>query len=233
MGTHAPRASYAMMGATEEGQLDWMLEASSDPVWVFVVFFGALVFCHYLLIFRYPLKLKQWKLVEYMWVGLALVSIFGIVEQARFFGAKLTIEQSRGDAMNKIMALESWFDVYREYACVDNADNAGFRQLCLWTKLKASDLRLIIDNEDFPVDLPANFLNGVDHSQTGLADADQAIVSKHHSGYLAARTQYLVAQKKENRSDFSVLLVALAPMIFAVAVAIKFTKVTGEYRLTK
>jgi len=212
--------------------LDWLLEASSSPFWVFAVFFGALVLCHYLWIFKYPLRLKQWKLVEYMWVGLALVSIFGIVEQARFFGAKLAIEQSRNEAMTKIMALENWFDIYRDYACKENRDQPEFQKLCVWTKVKESDLHLILENEDFPVDLPKNFLSGIEGVMTGLAAPDQAIVTDHHSGYLAARTQFLTALSKGTRTDFSIWLVALAPMIFAVAVAIKFTKVTGEYRLS-
>ena len=57
------------------------------------------------------------------------------------------------------------------------------------------------------------------------------MVQAHHKGYLAARARHLMAQNEGRRSVFSIWLVALAPMIFAIAVAIKFTKVTGEYRL--
>jgi len=211
--------------------LDWLLRASSDPFWVFTVFFGMLFLFHYLFVFKNPLNIKQWKLVEFIWVGLALVSVFGIIEQARFFNAKLEVEQSNTQAMHKIMALENWFTVYSEFACEDNANNADYRQLCIWTKVKKSDLRLILDNEEFPVDLSQNFLSGIDKLMIGLGKPDQAIVSAHHEGYLTARKQYLIAQENGKRSVFSMWLVALAPMLFAGAVAIKFTKVTGEYRL--
>ena len=213
--------------------MDRLLEASSDPFWVFTVFLAALAVCHYLLVFKYPLTTKQWKLVEFMWVGLALVSIFGIIEQARFFGAKLAVEQSNTEAMSRMMALENWFDVYGEFSCVENSDNVDFQQLCLWIKVKKSDLQLILDNEEFPVDISRNFLAGLDSVMTGLAATDRAIVRAHHEGYLAARVRFLLAQDDGQRSIFSVWLVALAPMIFAIAVAIKFTKVTGEYRLCK
>lgn len=211
--------------------MDQILEASSDPFWVFAIFAVVLVVCHYFLIFRYPLTLKQWKLVEFMWVGLALVSIFGIIEQARFFGAKVAVEQSNAEAMKKIMALENWFDVYRDFACEEEDGDGKLAQLCVWTKVKTSDLRLILENEDSPVDIPANFLSGMENVMGGLAAPDQAIVRAHHEGYLVARAKYLVALSDGERSIFSIWLVAFAPMIFAIAVAIKFTKVTGEYRL--
>lgn len=154
--------------------MDRLLEASSDPFWVFTIFLVALGLCHYFLIFKYPRTLKQWKLVEFMWVGLALVSIFGIIEQARFFGAKLAVEQSNSEAMSRIMALENWFDVYREFACDEQSGDQKFQQLCLWTKVKKSDLQLILDNEEFPVDLSQNFLSGLDGALTGLEAADRA-----------------------------------------------------------
>lgn len=213
--------------------MDRLLEASSDPFWVLFVFFGALALCHQLLIKTYPLTLKQWKLVEYMWVALALVSIFGIIEEARFYGAKITIEKSRGLAENKINALENWFDVYREYACGNNGDDMKHPELCRWTKVKNSDLHLILSNEDFPVDVPENFLVGLDTQFSGLGVPDRKVLTGIHQDYRVARQQYLVALRAGHRSSFSVLIIALAPMIFAIAVAIKFTKVTGEYLLTK
>ncbi len=213
--------------------MDQLLEASSDPLWVSVVFIGALVLCHWLLIHKYPLTLKQWKLVEYMWVALALVSIFGIVQEARFYRSKITVEQSRTEALGKSMALENWLDVYSEYACDDNKGNPEYLPLCRWLKVKSSDLQLVLANEGFPADISANFLIGIEGNFVGLNEADKAVVTGLHTDYRTARQKYLTAVGASRRSSFSVLIVALAPMVFAVAVAIKFTKVSGEYLLTK
>ena len=213
--------------------VDRLLEASSDPMWVLLVFGGVLALCHYFFIKKYPLTLKRWKLVEYMWVGLALVSIFGIIEEARFYRSNISIERSRGLAMDKITALENWVDVYQEYACGDNGDDAEYLALCRWMKVKGSDLQLILANEVFPVDLPENFLVGIDGELNGLGKPDRAIVQGLHGDYRKARDQYLMAVREGRRSHFSTLIVALAPLIFAIAIAIKFTKVTGEYLLTK
>lgn len=213
--------------------MNGLLEASSDPLWVFLVFTVCLVAFHYLLIKRYPLSLKQWKLVEYIWVGLALLSIVGIVEEARFYRANMTIGVSREETEDKVAALDQWLDLYREYACEDQVDEPSFQPLCRWLKVKRSDLRLILANEVFPYDVPDNFLVGIDQDLVRLNRNEKATVSALHQEYLEARAQYLTAVSEGRRGRFSALLVALAPLLFAVAIAIKFTKVTGEYLLTK
>ena len=209
------------------------LDTSSDPLWVFVIFLVALALFHYLLIYRYPLSLRQWKLVEYIWVGLALVSIYGIVEEARMYRAAITIEQSKREAMDKVAALENWFNVYTEHACDDMAQTQKARPFCRWVSDKNSDLKLILANEDFPMDVPINFLVGIEQPFEGIAKADREIVGALHASYISARQQYLMSAEDTVRSGLSALLVALGPMLFAVAIAIKFAKVTGEYRLCK
>jgi len=213
--------------------LDIILQASSQPIWVFSIFLIVLVILHYVWVFKYQLSMKQWKLVEYIWVVLALMSVIGIVEDARFFRAQMTVEQSEAEAMKKIMALENWFDVYGEYACVDHSNDPDFSGLCGWVKAKNSDLQLILQNETFPVDIPKDFLSGIENPYTGFSDADRDVVGNLHSGYQDALKSYVTSVQEGQRSMLSALIVALAPLLFAVAIAIKFTKVTGEYRLTK
>jgi len=164
---------------------------------------------------------------------LALMSIFGIIEEARFYRSNISIEQSRNFATEKIGGLENWFDVYSRHACVENGEDPEYLPLCRWLKVKYSDLQLILDNEDFPVEVPSNFLTGLDNTFVGLGAPDRTILQGLHRDYLSSREQYLVALHDGERSGFSALIVALAPMIFGIAVAIKFTKVTGEYMLTK
>jgi hypothetical protein len=213
--------------------VEQLLAASSDPFWVIAMFFAALFCFHVALIKKFPLSLKQWKLVEYIWVALALVSIFSIIDEARFYRSDLHVEQSQANAMEKAAAFENWFEVYVDYACNDTEFNSGSEDLCRWVKVKASDLDLILENEEFPYDIPQNFLIGIDADFKGLGQADRAIAKGVLRDYVQAREQYLSAINDGRYSGISAFLVALAPMVFAIAIALKFTKVTGEYLLTK
>ena len=213
--------------------LDYLLAASSDPVWVIGTFVVSMVVLHYFMIRKYPLSLKQWKLVEYIWVALALISVFSIIDDARFYKSDISIEQSEKDAMKHMNAFNNWFEVYEEYACVDNAADASFQGLCTWVQGKSSDLALILDNEEFPYDISGNFLSGLGKELSGIGEADRMIITTIHGDYLKARQLYLQAVDNAQYKGFSALMVALAPLIFAIAIALKFTKVTGEYLLTK
>ncbi|MBL4788615.1 MAG: hypothetical protein JKY60_06060 [Kordiimonadaceae bacterium] len=213
--------------------MERLLEASSEPVWVFSIFLFAVSACHYVFIYKYPLNVKQWKLVEYVWVSLALISVFGLVEEARSYKAQNLMIQSRTFATEKIDAFENWLEVYEDYACLDNGEDPAFRTLCDWVRIKDSDLQLILQNEDFPADVSRNFLSGIEQPFKGLTKADKDIGNGLHMAYVNAREQFLVASDSVERSLLARLLVAFAPLVFALAIAIKLTKVTGEYRLCK
>lgn len=213
--------------------MDYLLAASSDPVWVIGTFIVSMAIFHFFMIRKYPLSLKQWKLVEYIWVALALISVFSVIDDARFYRSDISIEQSERDAVGHMNAFSNWFAVYEEYACIDNGEDVSFHALCTWVTSKASDLALITDNEEFPYDISANFLTGLNGEFAGIGEADRMIITSIHSNYLEARQQYLQAVDNAQYKGLSALMVALAPLIFAIAIALKFTKVTGEYLLTR
>ncbi|UTW57932.1 hypothetical protein KFE96_14015 [Kordiimonas sp. SCSIO 12603] len=210
-----------------------LLEASSDPLVVFLAFVLSTSIAHYFWVFKRPLSLKKWRLVDYMWLSLAAISIYGFVEEARFFQSQMAQETSRMTSERTQSALENWFEVYNEYACGEGAGHGGDVQFCRWTKVKISALDLINENEDFPVDIPANFLLGLDEVAAGISAQEREDVAEYLSAYRLEREHYLEASKNVRRSEISALIVALAPLLFALAIGIKFAKVTGEYRLTK
>lgn len=51
--------------------------------------------------------------------------------------------------------------------------------------------------------------------------------------YMAARANYLETQAATQRSELQQGLILLVPFLFSIAIALKVTKVTGEYRETK
>lgn len=211
--------------------MERLLELSTNPVMIGAAFFLALVILHYVLVFKFPLTSVQWKLAEYVWVAFALISVVGVFEEARLLRSDNALEEYREVAEEKSRALENWFDVYTIYACEENADKPEVNGLCQWVKGKNSDLRLVLANEDFPADIPINLLLGLDKITGGIGEMDKQIISGYLRAYTDARLAYLDAVAGSRYSTFSALLISLAPLMIALAIALKFTKVTGEYRL--
>ncbi len=213
--------------------MDQLLELATNSVFVGIAFVVALAILHYLLVFKYPLTAKQWKLAEYVWVALALVSVVSVFEEARLLRSEQAVDRHRQVAEQKIWAIRNWFEVYDIYACDENADNPETKQLCSWVNLKNSELGLILSNEEFPADVPANLLLGLGAIRQGIGEADKQIIGGHLKEYLDSRSRYIAAVKGSRHSALSALLISLAPLMFAIAVALKFAKVTGEYRLIR
>lgn len=213
--------------------MEQLLQLTTNPYFVGFVFFVTLGILHFTLVYKFPLTARQWKLAEYVWVTLALVSVFGVFEEARILRAMQTVAQSEKIAEKKVAAVENWFDVYSLYACEGEGDVVKAPDLCAWVNLKKSELALVLANEDFPADIPSNLLLGLDTITTGIGGPDREIISGHLNAYYAARTSYLTAVAGSIHTSFSSLLISLAPLMFALAVALKFAKVSGEYRLMR
>lgn len=213
--------------------MESLLELISDPLAIGGAFLVSLIILHYCLVYKYPLTAAQWKLAEYVWVALALVSVVGVFEEARLLRTDNDISQFREVAETKSRAVENWFDVYSIYACEENGDSPQMTQLCRWVKVKNSDLRLVLANEEFPADIPSNLLIGLEDITEGIGMADKEVIANYLDDYLNARAAYLEAVDGSKYGTMSLLLISLAPILFAIAVALKFAKVTGEYRLMK
>jgi len=213
--------------------MEQLLQLATNPYFVGSTFFVALGILHFILVFKYPLTARQWKLAEYVWVLLALVSVVGVFEEARILRSMQAVERSEEIAEKKILAVENWFEVYSLYACEEEGALAKAPELCEWVKVKKSELELVLANEEFPADIPSNLLLGLDEITTGIGNPDREIIAGHLNAYYAARKSYLEAVTGSTYTSFSSFLISLAPLFFALAVALKFTKVSGEYRLLR
>lgn len=211
--------------------MEQLLQLATNPYVVGSVFFVTLGILHYFLVFKFPLTSRQWKLAEYVWVLLALVSVVGVFEEARILRSLQAVERSEEVAEKQLLAIENWFEVYSLYACDETEGSVKAPSLCKWVKVKNSEIELVIANEVFPADIPSNLLQGLDSIKVGIGDADREIIAGHLRGYFEARDSYLKAVEGSGYSDFSSFLISLAPLFFGLAVALKFTKVSGEYRL--
>ena len=211
--------------------MDVLLNTASDPFWVGVIFIVLLVALHLVFIVWHPLTAKQWKLAEYVWVGLAVLSTLGLVDEARRYKAELDADMHLEALERDQRAIENWFNVYRIFAC-DEANGEGkFQSLCIWLNDKSSDLALIVsDEDDVAPDIRLNLLDGIESPNINLSDAEKQIIEGHVLHYGRSKSAYVDSVSISRASKVQQLLITLAPIFFAMALALKMTKVTGEYR---
>ena len=209
--------------------MDVFLEAATNPLWMVGVFVALLVVFHLLLVFIFPLSAKHWKLVDYIWVTLTFISSLGFVDEARRYKAEVQLESSWVRTDSSLRAVESWFENYQVFACEDAADDPEYTALCQWITVKQRDLEIILSDEDKPVALPAAFIDDVSATEL-IPEQERNIAVRILNDYDQNRTQYLQSVQDAESSPLRKLFVVFAPILFAAALALKMTKVTGEYR---
>jgi preprotein translocase subunit SecG len=211
--------------------MDVILDTASDPVWVGVIFIILLLVLHFLLVVWHPLTAKQWKLAEYVWVGLAVLSTLGLVDEARRYKAELNAETLLEALERDQRRIDNWFNVYKVFACEEQAEEQRYKKLCNWITLKSNDLELILgDTDNLAPDIRLNILDGIEVPGIELSPAEKQIVENHVLHYGRTKAAYVDSVNISSASRVQRLLITLAPIFFAMALALKMTKVTGEYR---
>jgi len=211
--------------------MEWLLETAGDPVWIVGIFLVLLVVFHLLLIWLIPLSAKQWKLIDYIWVSLTFISSLGLVDEARRYKAEMQIVPAAKQLELDSQAMENWFENYREFACEERAGDPDSDELCRWVSRKQSDLQLILADDEQPVSLPTAFIDEVANVQL-LSQQERQLAATLLRAYQDSRNTLASSTRASQRSFWRQLLVVFAPLLFAAALALKMTKVTGEYRLS-
>jgi len=214
--------------------MEALLNTASDPIWVSIIFVVILIALHGWLVVWKPLDMQQWKLVEYVWVSLAVVSTLGLVDEARRYKAELDADVNFTRIERDINSIENWFSVYRIFACEEQADNLEYKGLCDWVTIKDADLKLILEDEEaIAPDIRLNILNGIGNDNVRLTASEVEIISGLVIDYGQSKSAYIDNVEISKASKVQRFLISLAPILFAIALALKMTKVTGEYRCYK
>lgn len=184
---------------------------------------------HFVLIYKYPLSLKNWKLVEYIWVLLAFISTLGIVDQSRRANAMAQLTQTEIQLERDKQQVIDWFDNYQQLTCIEDIDE----QQCVAFKRANYDLELMLtDNEVVPA-IDQHLIKRINH----LTALNNQGVIKHITAritqYTAAKLRYQTTQQRTMQSALQHLLNLLTPLLLAFALALKMTKVTAEHLALK
>lgn len=197
-----------------------------DITWIILLFIGLLALCHYLLLHVYRLSEKHWQIVEYLWLLLAFISLIGAVDDNHRVSAQLALSQQVNLLESKQASVINWLDNYQAFACNESQ-----------TPIMCNHLNNI--NNNVQLTLTDDFKHGYlapqlfeSLSMMPSVISAQALVefnlrlTKYND--IVKRHQVLIERAK--RSSFRLLLAALTPLIFVLALALKVTKVTSDYR---
>ena len=212
--------------------MDVFLTAASNPFWVFIIFLVLLVVLHVILVFLFPLSVKRRILVDYVWVILTLISLLGLVDEARRYKAEMKIAPAQERVEDNLQAVTGWFENYQVFACEDQAANQDYAALCNWISRKRSDVEFILAEEAAPAAIPQALIDEVAATQL-LPEQERNLAAGILTDYADSRVAYLVAVQEAERSPLRQLMVVFAPIFFAAALALIMTKVTAEYRAAK
>ncbi len=215
-----------------------ILEMASNTYWVIGIFIFFTLLLHFLFVFYFPLSLRAWKLADYLWLTLAFLSTLGLVGEAKQFRAQNSHYESEWQASQSLNDVRGWYINYQIYICSE-ADalkskalkETDYHKLCEWLEIRINELNLLQKGSvDFP-DLPPSLTEGLDHYSTIIPPLEQAILKHRIAKYTEKRIMNMENIKDSKKSTLQMIILIIAPMMLAFALAIRFTKVTAEFKL--
>lgn len=211
---------------------------TASASWVLGTFAVCLLLFHIIFIECLKLSAIQWKRIDYVWLGLATLGLLiGVSEVRRTFaegqiGVERSLVQSRFDDVRREVRFLTGNAVCRQFvrsawspANLD-ASQQEYDAVCEFAKQVQKRI---------PLEPPANLASlGLTErprvTDLSLLDMLKGL-DERSDWYLHARKTYedtVVASKQTELEGF---LTVLAPLLLALALALRITKVTGEIRL--
>jgi hypothetical protein len=208
----------------------------SDGVKVFMMFIVFLVLSH-LLVFPFKQSKKTWKIIDYMWLGIAMLGLFPLASDVRIVTAESWVSAEEARAINSLERFrEFYLSPERTHLCMifvkSEFSPDDFEELqrqrtlsCDWSKAVAKVLLKInpkelppLEIDDFPVPTfeEAYFLETVE-------DVELRVKWYNENRDKALKTITLLS-----KTEFEKTMFYLSPFLLCLALALRIAKVTNE-----
>jgi len=202
---------------------------------------------HILFIFIFPKSKKFWKIIDYIWISLGIVGIIG---------STFTLRKQYSDAKETLLEYHLSIDYHRLIEMAEwnknyfVSDGTGFKYEEFEDRKQVDDFKktekffvtfseLIYKLEDKVLSdknlnyidtLNLNFQNFKDTIQN--KDVKNIIKNVEYSliDIQKSKLNYTENKKLEERSSLNWILLFFSPYLFAIALAIRLTKVTAELK---
>lgn len=217
----------------------FFLKLPPDLLTVFVVFLFALVLFHLMLCVWWQLGKVGWKVVDYIYLSAGGLGLITAVAQSRQTFAPYVLQslESISQHMNDPLALVISNDYINRSACVkpeyptwlpSKPERETFisqwNSVCDWHRSVAQrlvnlNMGTTVNRENLPVPPYTT------ERYPSLVMTDFWNALELHNEF-AARLQ--AAKEAKERTFTNLMVVAFSPLLLAVALALRLTKVTGE-----
>lgn len=215
-----------------------ILSLASNIYWVVGIFIFFTLLLHLLFVVWFPLNLKIWKLADYLWLTLVFLSTLGLVGEAKQFRAENFRYESEWAATQSLSDVRSWYAHYQIIICTEakvlkekNLNGTEYHKLCDWLEGRINDLNLMQNHKTAFPELSTALIEGLKLYSTIIPRIEQKILTHRIAQYNDKRILHLNNIKERKRTTLQLIILIMAPVMFALALAIRFTKVTGEFRL--
>jgi hypothetical protein len=227
---------------------DFPLPVTAHPFYVGLVFSVAAVVFHILFVRTLKLDKIAWKRVDYIWLGVGTLGLFGAATEVRRMVATSVLETRNADQRNRYselrdrvrsmtgsycraaagfpLVLDDWFGV--EHHSED--ERRQYKAVCEFGK----DLLKALPSEA-PTTLSDEPFRGFRGLPFGLTDGTlRATIDGVNESLLAYRSAERAVARvtvARERTPAEIAVTVPAPFLLALALALRITKVSGEIRL--
>jgi hypothetical protein len=211
---------------------------TASLTWVLVVFGTCLLVFHVAFVWLWRLGRTGWRVVDYVWLTIAVLGLLAGVAEVRRMFAVAQIEGQRslmlsryGDLRREVRFLSGDVVCRRfvrsEYSPPTfDADQQEYNAVCdfarqLYARMTAEP----------PENLESlGLTNRPRVTQRSLTDMLKGL-DDYAAWFVKAQNAYSQTVMAAERSDLEKTLTAMSPLFLAVALALRITKVTGEFKL--
>jgi hypothetical protein len=215
--------------------------------WVVIgIFAVALIGFHAYWVWMRPLSKVGWKKVDYLWLGLAIISLIGYVTQSRGIVAGYLLRSATIQMDGAYRSLSSTAEMYDNDPAICRSfvrspysppeeefqrSQHEFNVACDWFDKVA---KAILHRDRAPnrkvswTDLPAT-----PTFTEPMLKNDLGYLQREVDHYNTVVTAHDEIEAQTHRSILEEVLVVLMPIFFAIALALRITKVTGEIKLER
>lgn len=217
-------------------QLPFPITAS--PKWIYGIFFGFLIIFHVLFLKVWPLDKKRWQIVDYLWLGLAVLGLFAGTAQVRKIVAQNQISLENTYMVSTYERLKDQISFLTSSAVCRKFNRTEY------SPKNFDAIQIEYDNvcsfggqlnsrtpADPPEDLKVLKLDEHPTVTDGLLTDMLSSVKEKAKIYIEARRVYDQTVDAQNSTYLEIVLTFSAPLLLAIALALRITKVTGELRM--
>lgn len=215
-----------------------ILELASNAVWIIGIFIFFTILLHLIFVVWFPISLRTWKIADYLWLCLVFLSLLGLVGEAKQYRAETSYNEKEWNAQQSLSDVRSWFSNYQIYICEEakilkekNLNGTDYHHLCDWLEKRINDLNLMQKGTDHHPEISLKIIEGLHDYTTIIPRLEQKILARRIERYNEKRAQNIENLKALQRTSLQQIMLILAPVMFALALAIRITKVTAEFRL--